>query len=117
MLPAEKRARIITTLRDNPNASQVAREIGDVHVTTVRRIAKKAGIDLTAGQTETGHHRLSAEMRARIIAALRENPNAAQVAQQIGGVSRMTVWKIAKAAGIDLLRSGRNAHPGSSRHA
>jgi hypothetical protein len=45
---------------------------------------------------------ISAETRARVIAALREDPNAAAVARQSGGVKYKTVWNIAKAAGIEL---------------
>jgi hypothetical protein len=47
-----------------------------------------------------------AEKRAQIIAALKNNPNAAQIARQVGGVSRMTVWKIAKAERIELTAGG-----------
>ena len=106
MLPAEKRAQIIVALNNNRNAAQVARQIGDVSPWTVRRIAKAASIELSVGKVSKGHHRISTEMRAQIIAALQNNPNAAQVARQIGGVSRMTVWKIAKAVGIKLTASG-----------
>jgi transposase-like protein len=102
MLPAERRARIIAALKNNPNAAQVARQIGDVSPWTVRRFAKAASIVLSVGKVSKGHHRVSIETRAQIIAALQSNPNAAQVARQIGGVSRMTVWKIARVAGIDL---------------
>jgi hypothetical protein len=42
------------------------------------------------------------EKRAQIIAALKANPNANAVARQVGGVSNVTVAKIAKQIGIDL---------------
>ena len=42
------------------------------------------------------------EKRARIIAALKANPNASAVARQIGGVSCNTICKIARKAGIRL---------------
>ena len=45
---------------------------------------------------------ISEEKRRQIIAALKDNPNAAAVAKQIGGVSHTKVGKIAKAAGIAL---------------
>ena len=47
---------------------------------------------------------ISEEKRRQIVAALKDNPNAKQVAQKIGGVSQVIVWKIAKAAGIELIR-------------
>jgi hypothetical protein len=102
MLPIDKRARVIAALRINPNASQVAQTIGDIDRSTVRRIAKAAGIELVGGHAKRGHHRVTPEKRALIVTALRDNPNASQVSRDIGEVSRMTVWKIAKAAGISL---------------
>ena len=45
---------------------------------------------------------ISEEKRRQVVAALKDNPNAKQVAQKIGGVSHTTVGKIAKAAGIAL---------------
>jgi len=45
---------------------------------------------------------LNTRQRARIIAALKANPNAARVARQIGNVSAWTVGQLAKAAGIPL---------------
>jgi hypothetical protein len=101
MLTAEKRAQIIDALNANPNSTAVAKQIGGVSQATVWKIAKAAGIELTAGKAARGHP-ISAEKRAQIIEALKSNPNARQVARQIGGVSRVTVWKIAKAAGIEL---------------
>jgi transposase-like protein len=52
----------------------------------------------------------TAGKRARIIAALTDNPNAARVDREIGGVSYETVWRIAKAAGIALAghRAAKN---------
>jgi transposase-like protein len=99
MISKEKRAQIIAALKDNPNAKRVAREIGGVSHTTVGKIAKAAGIALAAA--EYGK-RFSAEKRAQIVDALKANPNAAEVARQIGGVTCVGVWKIARAAGIEL---------------
>ena len=97
----EKRRQIIAALKENPNATQVARKISGVSNTTVGKIAKAAGI--TLARAEHGK-RLSAEKRAQIIGALKANPNAAEVARQIGGVTHVAVWKIAKVAGIELAR-------------
>lgn len=100
-LPAGKRAEIVAALKANPNASQVARRFGDVDVVTVCKIAKAEGITLPA---KGGRPRwLTAETRAKIVAALEATPNASQVARQIGGVSSSTVWKIAKAEDIALV--------------
>ena len=97
----EMSAQIIGELENNPNATQIARKISGVSNTTVGKIAKAAGITLAGA--EHGK-RLSAEKRAQIIAALKANPNAAGVAKQIGGVTHVGVWKIAKVAGIELTR-------------
>ena len=58
-----------------------------------------AGIELAAAGDGK---RLSAAKRAQIIVALKANSNAAEVAKQIGGVTRIAVWKIAKVADIEL---------------
>jgi transposase-like protein len=50
--------------------------------------------------------RISDAKRAQIIEALKANPNAKAVARAIGGVSSSSVHLIAKAAKIDLGRSG-----------
>ena len=51
-LSPERRAQIIEELHANPNASMVARLVGDVSSKTVQKIAKKAKIKLT---TVNGH--------------------------------------------------------------
>jgi hypothetical protein len=99
-----KRRQIIAALKDNPHATQVAREVGGMNYRTVVRLAEGAGIDLTAGKAARGHPRVSREKHAQIIAALKANPNASKVAKQIGGVSHVVVSKIAKAAGIELTK-------------
>jgi transposase len=97
----------------NPNASQVAKQAG-VSKFTVWRIAQAEGIELTAGKKLMGW--LSPEKRAQIIAALEANPIATQVARQIGGVSQVSVWKIARAEGIELIRRHRrDAEDGSTK--
>jgi hypothetical protein len=47
---------------------------------------------------------ISQEKRRQIIDALKANPNAAEVAKQIGGVTHVGVWKTAKVVGIELTR-------------
>ena len=96
----EMRAKIITALKINPNARAVARQVEGVSSHTIGKIARKAGIRLAAA---TGERRfVTPEQRAKIIAALKANPNARAVARQLGGVSGVTVWKIARQVGIDL---------------
>ncbi len=99
-LPPEKRAKIIAALKANPNASAVARQVGDVSCNTVCKIARKAGIRLAAAIGERRF--VPPKKRARIIAALKANPNGRAVARQFGDVSGNTICKIAREAGIDL---------------
>lgn len=112
-LPEKKREQIIAALEANPNASAVARQVGGVSQVGMWWIAKKAGIELTASKPTSGK-RLSEDQREEIIAALRVNPNAHQIARQIGGISHVAVWKIAKKAGIELTAGkaaqGRQPH-------
>jgi len=100
--PQENRRKIIAALKDNLNATQVAREVVGVNYLTVVRLAERAGIELTAGKAARGRRGISPEMYAQIISKLEDNPNATQVARKITGVSNTTVGKIAKAAGITL---------------
>jgi hypothetical protein len=60
---------------------------------------------------------LPPEKRAKIIAALKANPNARVVAGQVGGVSKVTVRKIAKQIGVDLAaaKAARCALPPEKR--
>jgi hypothetical protein len=116
MLPPEKRAQIIAALKANPNASVVARQVGGVSKITVWKIAKLEGIELTAGKAAKGV--LPPEKHAKIIAALKANPNASVVARQVGGVSKTTVWKIAKWEGIELTAGkAARAHYGTRQKA
>ena len=92
--PPEMRAKIIVALKANPNASAVARQLGGVSRHTVGEIARKTGIRLAAA---TGERRVvTPEMRAKIITALKINPNARAVARQVEGVSSHTIGKIAR---------------------
>src|SRR5262249_19033179 len=99
IISEEKRRQIIVALNDNPNAKQVAQKIGGVSDTTVGKIAKAAGIALAAAKSGK---RLSAEQRAQIIAVLKDNPNATQVALEVGWVNYRTVVRLAEGAGIGL---------------
>jgi hypothetical protein len=67
--------KIIAALTAKPNASQVARDTG-WSFSTVWRVAKRAGIELTAGRATMGRERLSPERRAKVIETRRANPNA-----------------------------------------
>jgi hypothetical protein len=104
MLLPEKRAKIIAALKANSNARAVAQQVGGVSFSTVKTIAKQTGIDLTSGK-EARRNALPRETRAKIIAALKANPNVRAVTQQVGSVSSTTVWNIAKQTGIKLRRS------------
>ncbi len=110
MIPEAKRAQIIEALEANPNASRVAREVGDVSARTVGKIAKEANIRLAAENLEK-RKRLSPEKRALIIEALQANPTASMVARQIGGVSARTVQKIAKQAKTELAAVNGHGTP------
>jgi hypothetical protein len=122
-LTAEKRRQVIAALTVNSNATAVAREIDGVSVAGVWKIAKKAGIELTAGMAARGcNNRVPPEKRAEIVAALNVNPNATAVAREVGGVSGVGVWKIAQVEGIELRHSSidqaRRRRGGASvRHA
>jgi transposase-like protein len=105
-IPPRKRGQIIAALQVNPNAHGVAREVGGVNYDTVWRIAKKLNIKLTAGRAAQGR-KMPSKNRARIIAALKLNPNASEVARQIGGVSLATVYKIAKQLGLGRRKDRR----------
>ena len=105
-LTEEKRRQVIAALNVNSNATAVAREIGGVSAAGVWKIAKRAGIELTAGIAARGcNNRVPPEKRAAIVAALNVNPNATAVARDVGGVSGVGVWKIAQVEGIELRHS------------
>jgi hypothetical protein len=57
---------------------------------------------LRANHSVKSRNTLSAEKREQIIAALRANPNVTQVAKQFAPVNKSTVWRIAKAEGIEI---------------
>jgi hypothetical protein len=105
-LTEEKRRQVIAALTVNSNATAVAREIGGISAAGVWKIAKRVGIELTAGRAARGcNHRVPPDKRAEIVAALNVNPNAAAVAREVGGVSGVGVWWIAQVEGIELRHS------------
>src|ERR1700733_7617005 len=105
-LTEEKRRRVIAALNTNSNATAVAREVGGISAAGVWKIAKRAGIELTAGIAARGcNNRVPPEKRAEIVAALNVNPNATAVAREVGGGSGVGVWKIAQVERIDLRHS------------
>jgi hypothetical protein len=106
-LSPKQRAKVIAALKANPHARQVARRIRGATYAIVWRVAKAEGIDLSAGRAARGSRWLSSERRAEIIAALRVNPNASQVARHVGGVSEQTVRTIGLAQGIDFGAAAR----------
>jgi hypothetical protein len=82
------------------------RPLRGVSVAGVWKIAKRAGIELTAGKAARGSNtRKAPEKRVAIVAALNVRPNAAAVAREVGGISGAGVWWIAQAEGIDLTHS------------
>jgi hypothetical protein len=105
-LTEQERKKVIAALTVNPNATAVAREVGGVSVAGVWKIARKAGIELTAGIAARGcNKRVAPQKRAEIVAALNVNPNAAAVAREVGGVSGVSVWNIAQVERIELRHS------------
>jgi transposase-like protein len=98
MIPEAKRAQIIEALQSNPNLAAVARQVGGVSRGTVSSMARKLGLS-PSGRSWT---KFPPAAHAKIVAALRNNPNAAAVAREIGGISSGTVSVIAKKANIPL---------------
>ena len=100
MIPEAKRAQIMAALQsdpNNPNRKVVARQFG-VSYDAVRDVARKLGI----GPSGRSWTKFPADVRAKIVAALRANPNSAAVAREIGGISPATVRVMAKKANIPL---------------
>jgi len=113
MIPETTRKRIIEALKVTPNANAVAREIGNVSISAVRYIAKKANINLG----RSGPKKLSAEKCAQIIEALKVTPNASAVARKIGGTNYKAVSRLAKKANITLSRTSTRAVVSARRDA
>jgi putative DNA-invertase from lambdoid prophage Rac len=97
------RAKVVDALRENPNASQAAREFG-LTPPIVSEIARAAKIALPLRGGRPG---MSPAERAKIVAALREMGNAGRVASATGW-SPATARAIAKAENISLA-------PGSAK--
>ena len=82
-LTEEERLQVLAALDINSNATAVAREIGGVSAAGVWKIAKGAGIELTAGKAAPGcNNRVAPEKRAEIVAALNANPNGGKSGQR-----------------------------------
>jgi transposase len=96
-LPAEKRARILEALKNNPNGLAVAEQYG-VSSGVIYRVAKKAGIAV-------GGHKLSPEKEREILEALKDNPSGWAVVRRCG-VNKETVAKLAKRGNIVLRGVG-----------
>ena len=101
-LSKQKRSEIVEAVRLDSNAVHVADRIGNVSATTVRRIANQQNIPLTAGLAVKLKLSIPAEKWASIVSSLKETPNAAAVARQVGGVSVAIVRRIAHREEIHL---------------
>ncbi len=113
----EEEAAIKAALEAKPHASAVARESGGAwSYSTVWRVARRAGIELTAGREARGYKRLADDEEAAIRIALAAKPHASAVARESGGAwSYSTVWRVARRAGIELT-AGREAQQQHSWH-
>lgn len=101
-LSNELREKVMASLREEANAYKAAKLIPEVSLTSIWRIAHKAGIKLTASKYARRAAPLSPEERKAIIKALKRNSNAKNVAAKIGHVSVTTVRYIARKEKIDL---------------
>ena len=86
------RAKIIETLKRNPNAAAVARQFG-FGETTIHRLCKEEGIGL--------QHLLTKAERTEVVELLKTNLNAFATAKQLG-VNHKTVLALAKMERIDI---------------
>jgi hypothetical protein len=96
-ITSETESRIISALEKDAHASRVARALGDASYATVWRVAKRAGIALTAGHHTMGRP-LPAERRAKVEQVVAANLGATQ--QELAhrcGVSRSTVGRVTRA--------------------
>jgi uncharacterized protein YerC len=95
-IPPQKEQDILVALGKDAHASRVARTLGGVSYATVWRVARRAGIALTAGRTMG--RPLPPERRAEVEQAVAANPAATQqeLARQCG-VSRATVGRVVRA--------------------
>jgi CRP-like cAMP-binding protein len=93
----QKEQDILAALGKDAHASRVARTLGGVSYATVWRVARRAGIALTAGRRTMGRP-LPPERRAEVEQAVAANPAATQ--QELArrcGVSRATVGRVVRA--------------------
>jgi transposase len=106
----EEEAAITAALEAKSNAAAVARESGGRwNYARVLRVARRAGIELTAGREAWRNAPITEMEEAAIRRALETEPHAAAVARKSGGAwSYSTVWRVAHRAGIELT-AGRKA--------
>src|SRR6516164_3765380 len=103
-LPLAKRMKIVAALKATPNVSHVFHSIGKrigVSYASVWNIAAAEGIELVRFTRQWGKPFLSQKTRLRIVAALKANPNALQVARKLR-VKHDTVLRVAQEEGIEL---------------
>lgn len=99
----QKEQDILAALNKDAHASRVARTLSGVSYATVWRVARRAGIALTAGRRTMGRP-LPPERRAQVEQAVAANPVATQqeLAQQTG-VSRSTIGRVVRARRAALV--------------
>jgi hypothetical protein len=110
LIPA-KRIVIIAALKATPNVSHVFHSVGKrmgVSYGSIWNIAAAEGIELVRYSRQWGKAFVARGTRLRVIAALKANPNALQVARKLH-IKRDTVWRIAQQEGIELSQ-GRAAY-------
>jgi hypothetical protein len=89
----ETKSQILSELEHDRNFARVGRKFG-VSDVTVGRIAKQADKPIPAGPT--GNVVISNEKRTEVVEALKRLRNFRAVAREVGGISHVTVAKIAK---------------------
>ena len=110
-LPLKKRIVITAALKATPNVSHVFPSVGrrmGVSRSSVLNIPAAEWIELVRCSRQWGKPFVAPKPRLRIIAALKANPNALQVAKKVRRKFD-TVWKIAQEEGIELSQ-GRAAY-------
>ena len=103
--------KMAAALKATPNVSHVFHSVGKrmgVSYGSIWNIAAAERIELVRYSRQWGKPFLSQKARQRIVAALKENPNALQVARKLR-VKYDTVWRVAQEEGIELSQ-GRAAY-------
>jgi hypothetical protein len=110
-LPLEKRTEIVGALKATPNVSHVYKSVGKrigVSYASIWNIAAAEGIELVRFTRQWDKPFVPPQTRMRVIAALKGNPNALQVARKLR-MKYDTVWRVAQEEGIELS-NGRAAY-------